>query len=103
MEAAELAAWLEQARTTPKGSKKELPGKMPKGYDPKAVETGWCVGWRVGMGVLDPVGRLGAGAPGSGTARVQARMHTMRSLDLRPPVALVSPVCLDRWLPHSLS
>ncbi|KAL6782093.1 TSV2 [Auxenochlorella protothecoides x Auxenochlorella symbiontica] len=45
VEAAELAAWLEQARTTPKGSKKELPGKMPKGYDPKAVETAWYDWW----------------------------------------------------------
>lgn len=40
-EVAELQAWIDAARATPAGQKKQLPEEMPKGYAPKAVEAGW--------------------------------------------------------------
>ena len=42
-EAAEAQAWIDAARATPVGEKKQLPGEMPKGYMPQAVEAAWCV------------------------------------------------------------
>ncbi len=40
-EVAELQAWIDAARATPAGQKKQLSEEMPKGYAPKAVEAGW--------------------------------------------------------------
>ena len=39
-DAQELAAYVEEARATPKGQKKDYSGDMPKAYDPKFVEAG---------------------------------------------------------------
>lgn len=44
-EAAELAAFVEQARRTPVGSKKDYSGAMPKTYDPKFVEAAVYQWW----------------------------------------------------------
>lgn len=44
-EAAEIERWVEQARATPKGERKELPAEMPKGYAPRAVEAAWYDWW----------------------------------------------------------
>ncbi|KAK2080454.1 hypothetical protein QBZ16_000307 [Prototheca wickerhamii] len=44
-EAAEVEAWRAQASSTASGSKKALPGFLPKGYDPKAVESAWYDWW----------------------------------------------------------
>lgn len=44
-EAEEVEAWRSQAASTPAGSKKALPGSMPKGYDPQAVESAWYDWW----------------------------------------------------------
>ena len=44
-EAAELAAFVEQARKTPLGSKKDYSGAMPKTYDPKFVEAAVYAWW----------------------------------------------------------
>ena len=41
-ELAEAQAWVDAARATPAGDKKQLPAEMPKGYVPKAVEAAWC-------------------------------------------------------------
>ena len=38
-DAQELAAYVEQARATPRGHKKDYSGDMPKAYDPKIVEA----------------------------------------------------------------
>ena len=40
-EAAEVQAWIDQAKATPAGSKKSVAGALPKGYSPEAVEAGW--------------------------------------------------------------
>lgn len=40
-EAAEVQAWIDAAKATPAGQKKQLPAEMPKGYAPKAVEAAW--------------------------------------------------------------
>lgn len=44
-EAAEQQAWVDAARATPAGQKKQLPAEMPKGYAPKAVEAAWYEWW----------------------------------------------------------
>lgn len=45
MEAAEVQAWIDAARATPSGSKKDVAGPMPKGYAPVAVESAWYDWW----------------------------------------------------------
>jgi len=40
-----MQEWLEAARATPKGIKKDVSGSMPKGYSPAAVETAWYEWW----------------------------------------------------------
>ncbi|KAL4444290.1 hypothetical protein ABPG75_012027 [Micractinium tetrahymenae] len=45
-EAAEVQAWVDAAKATPAGQKKELPAEMPKGYAPKAVEAAWYEWWQ---------------------------------------------------------
>ena len=42
-DAQELAAYVDKARATPKGQKKDYSGDMPKAYDPKFVEAGTYV------------------------------------------------------------
>ena len=44
-ESAELAAFVEQARKTAPGSKKDYSGEMPKTYDPKFVEAAVYAWW----------------------------------------------------------
>lgn len=44
-EAAEVQAWIDQAKATPAGSKKSVAGALPKGYSPEAVEAGWYEWW----------------------------------------------------------
>ena len=44
-DSAELAAFVEQARKTPAGSKKDYSGEMPKTYDPKFVEAAVYAWW----------------------------------------------------------
>ena len=44
-EAAELATFVEQARKTPAGTKKDYSGAMPKTYDPKFVEAAVYAWW----------------------------------------------------------
>jgi valyl-tRNA synthetase len=45
-EAAEAQAWVDAARATPAGERKQLPAEMPKGYVPKAVEAAWYEWWQ---------------------------------------------------------
>jgi valyl-tRNA synthetase len=44
-EAAEVQAWVDQAKATPVGSKKSVAGALPKGYSPMAVEAAWYEWW----------------------------------------------------------
>jgi valyl-tRNA synthetase len=44
-EAAEVQAWIDQAKATPVGSKKSVAGSLPKGYSPEAVEAAWYEWW----------------------------------------------------------
>ena len=45
-EAAEAQAWVDAARATPFGARKQLPAELPKGYVPKAVEAAWYEWWQ---------------------------------------------------------
>ncbi len=44
-EAAEMQAWIDQAKATPVGQRKSVAGEMPKGYSPQAVEAAWYEWW----------------------------------------------------------
>jgi len=44
-DALETESWINAARSTPTGSKKDISGEMPKSYAPKAVEAAWYEWW----------------------------------------------------------
>lgn len=44
-EAAELQKWIDNAKATPQGERKDVSGTMPKAYTPQAVEAAWYDWW----------------------------------------------------------
>ena len=95
-EAAELAAFVEQARRTPAGSKKDYSGiAMPKTYDPKFVESAVYAWWEA-KGFFSPpsaeeVERLKAKAAADGSSDGGGEDGGDDSIDPGTPFTMVIP------------